>query len=110
MKKRIMILAIIMILTGILGGCGSSTNTGGTGTANVGPFSGAGGWKTEEGAVLILDEGGSGITLSEVKYEGENKPDYLPWAYKSDVKWEEDAETVTIKVGEAEYPYTKKKE
>ena len=110
MKKRITILAVIMILTGLLGGCGSGSNTGGTGTANAGPFSGAGGWKTEEGAILILDEGGSGITLSEVKYEGENKPDYLPWAYKSDVKWEEDSETVTIKVGEAEYPYTKKKE
>lgn len=59
---------------------------------------------------MILDDGGTGITLSELKYEGENKPDYLPWAYKSEIKWEEDAETVTIKAAEKEYPYTKKKE
>ncbi len=110
MKKRITILAMLLVLAGILCSCGSSSGTGGAGTANVGPFSGVGGWKAEEGAILILEEGGSGITLSEVKYEGENIPDYLPWAYKSDVKWEEDAETVKIKVAEAEYPYVKKKE
>ena len=110
MKKRITILAMLLVLAGIFCSCGSSSGTGGAGTANVGPFSGVGGWKAEEGAILILEEGGSGITLSEVKYEGENIPDYLPWAYKSDVKWEEDAETVKIKVAEAEYPYVKKKE
>lgn len=106
MKKRIMILAVVFIIAGILSSC----NTGGTGTANVGLFSGAGGWKAEEGAVLLLDEGGTGITLSELKYEGTNIPDYLPQVYKSDVKWEEDAETVTLKVAGAEYPYAKKKE
>lgn len=106
MKKRITIFAVVFILVGIFSSC----NTGGTGTANAGPFSGAGGWKAEEGAVLILDEGGTGITLSELKYEGENIPDYLPRVYKSDVKWEEDAETVILRVAGAEYPYAKKKE
>ena len=110
MKKRITIFIAVMVLTGLLAGCGSTSNTGGTGTANVGPFSAVGGWKTEEGAALIFEEDGTGITLSELKYEGENIPENLPKAYKSEFKWEEDAQTVTVKIAETEYPYTKKKE
>jgi len=115
MKRRIMIFTALLLLAGLLSCCGSGSggagsSGSGTGTEDIGLFSGIGGWKAEEGAVLLLDDGGTGIVLSELKYEGETKPDYLPWAYKTDIEWEENAETVTVKAAEKEYPYTKKKE
>ena len=105
MKKGISIIAMVLFLGSLLCCCGSGANSN-----SSGPFSGAGGWKAEEGSVLLLDDGGTGIMLSELKYEGENIPDYLPTIYKSECKWKEDAETVTITAAEVDYPFTKKKE
>ena len=108
MKKRIILITVMMVFSCLLSCCGSS-NAGGTAPAKAGPFSGVGGWKVEEGIIFLLEDGGTGVMLSEVKYDGD-QPNYLPDVFKTDVKWEENAENVIVTAAETEYSFKKKKE
>lgn len=108
MKKRIILITVMMVFSCLLSSCGSS-NAGGTAPAKAGPFSGVGGWKVEEGIIFLLEDGGTGVMLSEVKYDGD-QPNYLPDVFKTDVKWEENAENVIVTAAETEYSFKKKKE
>ena len=108
MKKRIILITVMMVFSCLLSCCGSS-NAGGTAPVKAGPFSGVGGWKVEEGIIFLLEDGGTGVMLSEVKYDGD-QPNYLPDVFKTDVKWEENAENVIVTAAETEYSFKKKKE
>lgn len=108
---RKLFVAIILAMTCILYGCGgNSGSSAGSQESNVGPFSAVGGWKVEEGIIMLLDEGGSGLMLSEVKYEGDTSNLNFPTLFKTSIEWKEDKETVTVKANETEYPFQKKKE
>ena len=102
MKKRITLLVTIFILSCLLCCCGNSSNAGQTEAKNTGLFSGVGGWKTEEGIIILLDDGGTGSMLSEVKIEGDASNLNIPSVYKTEITWSEDDETVTIKAAETE--------
>ena len=110
MKKRIVMLATIFLISCLFSCCGSSTGSGEPGAADKGLFSGAGGWKAEEGIIILLDDDGTGSMLSEVKMEGDTSNLNIPSVYKADITWSEEPETVTIKTTETEYIFQKKKE
>ena len=111
MKKRIVLLMFYIVLNCLLSGCSGGTSDGsGSDSGKTGVFSGAGGWRAEEGAALLLDDGGSGVLLSEVKIEGDTTNINIPNVIKTEIAWTEDDETVSIKAGENEYTFQKKKD
>ena len=111
MKKGIALLTIYIILSCLLCGCGGSTSTdSGSDSVKTGPFSGVGGWRAEEGIVLLLDDGGSGSLLSEVKMEGDTSNINVPDVIKTEITWNEDNEAVNVKAAENEYTFQKRKD
>jgi hypothetical protein len=72
-----------------------------SGKADTGLFSGVGGWKADEGIILLLEDSGTGSMLSEVSMEDETSS--FPSVYKTDITWSDGVETVTIKAAETEY-------
>ena len=111
MKKAIALLTIYIILSCLLCGCGGGTSAdSGSDSVKTGAFSGVGGWRAEEGIVLLLDDGGSGVLLSEVKMEGDISNIDVPSIIKTEITWNEDDQTVNVKAAETEYAFQKKKD
>ena len=111
MKKGLALLMAYIVISCLLSGCSGSTSAESeTGTAKPVVFPGIGGWRAEEGIVLLLDDGGSGSLLSEVKTEGDTANINVPSVIKTEVTWNEDDETVSVKATENEYTFQKKKD
>ena len=111
MKKAIALLTIYIILSCLLCGCGGGTSAdSGSDSVKTGAFSGVGGWRAEEGIVLLLDDGGSGVLLSEVKMEGDASNINVPDVIKTEITWNEDNEAVNVKAAENEYTFQKRKD
>lgn len=110
MKKGIVLLMVYIVLSCLLCGCNGSTSAAGeSDPAKTGAFSGVGGWRAEEGVVLLLDDGGSGGLLSEVKMEGDTSNINVPDVIKTEITWNEDDETVKVKAANNEYTFRSKK-
>lgn len=111
MKKGIVLLMVCIVLSCLLCGCNGLTSAeGGSDPAKAGAFTGVGGWRAEEGVVLLLEDGGSGGLLSEVKMEGDASNINVPDVIKTEITWNEDDETVKVKAGDNEYTFQKKKD
>ena len=117
MKKKTLVMLVIAILILSISACGASGSTDDNGSSNsetsdekTGPFSGTGGWKAEEGIILLLEADGSGAMLSEANYEGDTSNLNLPSVFKTDITWEEDDKTVNITAGDKKYSLQKKKD
>lgn len=111
MRKKVLIAVLVAIFTICLVACGgSSSSTSSAESESKGLFSANGGWKAEEGIIILLETDGSGAMLSEVKYEGDTSNISLPSVFKTDITWEEDEETVSIKAEDTSYSLQKKKE
>ena len=108
MKRRVIMLVTILLLACLLSCCGSSSVMEESGKADTGLFSGVGGWKADEGIILLLEDSGTGSMLSEVSMEDETSS--FPSVYKTDITWSDGVETVTIKAAETEYLFKKKKD
>lgn len=111
MRKKVLIAVLVAIFTICLVACGgSSSSTSSAESESKGLFSANGGWKAEEGIIILLETDGSGAMLSEVKFEGDTSNLSLPSVFKTDITWEEDEETVSIKAEDTSYSLQKKKE
>ena len=112
MKKRMAVLVtLIVVFCCLFSGCGGSGGSAATGAAaesgteagavkeENGAFSVEGGWKAggEVGnTFLLFDADGTGVTLSEIQYQGNVPNTNLPSHAKAEFTWKEDAETVTL--------------
>ena len=120
MKKKALVVLLIGILTISISACGASGSTADSSSKSessaesvaeeTGLFSGVGGWKAEEGIIMLLETDGSGAMLSEVSYEGDTSNLNFPSVFKTDITWEEDDETVSISAGDTKYSLQKKKD
>ena len=117
MKKTACLLFILCLLCVVCNACGSGSahNEGSTDSAgkesqnDTGLFSGVGGWKSEQGSIILLDSDGSGSLLGEVNTQGGYSNLYLPETIKAEITWEEDKDTVTITSTEGTYTLKKEK-
>ena len=126
MKKRMAVLVtLIVVFCCLFSGCGGSGGSAATGAAaesgteagavkeENGAFSVEGGWKAggEVGnTFLLFDADGTGVTLSEIQYQGNVPNTNLPSHAKAEFTWKEDAETVTLTASTGEYVFQKKKD
>ena len=120
MRKKGIVAAIILSLCMGLTACGGSQGTAPaetteeTAAEESGMFSAVGGWESGDGSVCLLEEGGSGILLSKLNYEGTELPEgmTLPDYVKLSTEWKEDDETITFKDSASgnEYVFQKKTE
>ena len=126
MKKRMALLVtLIVVFSCLFSGCGGSGGSAGTGAAaesgteagavneESGLFSAEGGWKAEGevgNTFLLFDADGTGVTLSEVQYQGDVSNANLPSHVKTEFTWKEDEETVTLTASSGEYVFQKKKD
>lgn len=119
-KKTICLLCILCLLCVLCNACGKGSaakegaenSTGKESPNETGLFSGIGGWKTDQGSILLLEADGSGNLLSEVNtvnYEGDNSGLDLPKVFKMEITWEENKDTVTVTAADGTYTLQKGK-
>lgn len=119
-KKTICLLCILCLICVLCNACGGGTaandkaangtsDTGNESKPDTGLFSGIGGWKTEQGNILLLESDGSGSILSEINYQGSNSNSNLPEVIKASVTWEENKDTVTVTTADVPYSLQKGK-
>lgn len=116
-KKSICMLLFLCMVCTLCSACGGGTGnngstangTGTEGKSETGLFSGTGGWKTDQGSILLLESDGTGSILSEVNIQSSQSNMNLPNIFKAALTWEEDEDTVNITTAEGIYTLQKEK-